>query len=120
MEFKRKKITFKNKPTVAYAVVGLDPTIFRGLKIIVIKDKRSRWYAYEATTQTTITPTSWEGGLSNATRAGIIQIVANKLRELPEENWEIIQKKIRYQLKGTANAQKLQNPRKENLCHEGL
>ncbi|MXV73439.1 hypothetical protein F4Z99_04070 [Candidatus Poribacteria bacterium] len=103
MEFKRKKITFKNKPTVAYAVVGLDPTVFRGLKIIVIKDKISGWYAYEATTQITVTPTSWNGGFSNATRAGIIQIVANKLRELPEESWEIIQKKIRYQLKGSPN-----------------
>ena len=97
---------FKFKPTTitingdeklkGYTVEGLDPSIFRGLKIILVKSWD--WEAYEATTALSIMPRSYPGGYSNKTRKGTLQIIANHLSSSPEAVWEVIQKRLNYDL----------------------
>ena len=97
LTFKRTTLTINGIETQAYTVEGLDNSIFRGLQVAVVKDG-DRWYAREATTGTSITPPSWAGGLSNKTRAGIIQIVSNMLQIFPQSGWEWIQEQLDYDL----------------------
>ena len=96
LKFKRTKITINGEATQAYIVEGLDKC-FRGLQVAVVKDG-DRWYAHEATTGTDLTPRSWAGGLSNKTRAGIIQIVAIHLKNAPMAMWNKAQEQINYDL----------------------
>ena len=73
LKFKRTTITINGDEELkGYSVEGLDTRIFRGLKVVLVKDWD--WKAYEATTGISITPPSWAGGLSNKTREGILQI----------------------------------------------
>lgn len=102
MEFKKGVATIEGKRTDGYHVIN-PGKVFRGLKVFVAKPvfpnrKINRWYAYEETTGTTLTPDSWQGGLSNHTRAGVMEIVAKKLSETSEFFWEIAQKRLDYQL----------------------
>jgi len=100
--FKRAKIIFQGKPTIVYNVKNLDST-FRGLKIILVK-KYGGWFAYEKTTQISLTPQSWEGGLSHKTRNGILQIVSLHLQNASESLWEAAQKELSYKLKSPEGA----------------
>lgn len=97
LKFKRTTITLKGVATKAYSVKGLDGNVFRGLRVAVVKNS-DRWYAYEATTGTPLTPPSWAGGLSNKTRAGIIQIVTIHLQNAPVAMWGSVQEKLNYAL----------------------
>ena len=84
--------------TKAYSVEGLDPNIFKGLQVALVNDN-GRWKAYEATTGLSITPRSWNGGMSNRTRVGILQIVSNFLPHIMTDvRWESLQKKLDYPL----------------------
>ena len=75
----------------------LDTRIFRGLKVVLVKDWG--WKAYEATTALSLMPRSWPGRYSNKTREGVLQIVANFLSNSPEAVWEVIQKRLDYDLR---------------------
>lgn len=102
-KFKQKKINFKGKLTVVYRVLNLDPNIFRGLKIIVVKSITPSgyfcgWNAYEETTQTDLTPNSWRPAHSNKTRAGIMSIIREKLENTSEAVWENAEKELGYKL----------------------
>ena len=102
-EFKRKKINFKGKPTIVYKVKNLDPDIFRGLRIIVVKRTSPSgyffgWNAYEETTQTDLTPDSWRPAHSNKTRAGIMSIIREKLQNTSEAVWKNAQNQLDYKL----------------------
>ena len=96
LKYKQTTITINGEATTAYSVEGLS-TCFRGLQIAVVKDG-DRWYAYEATTGMDLTPRSWAGGLSNKTRAGIIQIVAIHLQNTPMAMWKKAQAQVNYDL----------------------
>ena len=96
MKFKRTTLTINNKETQGYTVDGLDNSIFRGLRVVLVKNWG--WTAYEATTGLSITPNSWAGGLSNKTREGILQIVANFISNAPESGWAHIQEGLDYDL----------------------
>lgn len=80
-----------------YRVRGLDPKIFRGLRVVVAR-RNNGWFAYEASTGICITPPSWAGGLSNKTRAGILQILSYFLSGISESGWARLQEKLNYQL----------------------
>ena len=97
MKFKRTTITLDGKETQGYSVEGLDDSIFRGLRVVLVKGSQ-RWSAYEATTGHSITPPSWPGSYSNRTRAGILRIVSNYLSNIPESGWTRVQEKLDYQL----------------------
>ena len=97
MEFKKATIQINGKSVKGYRVINPDK-VFRGLKIFLKKDF-DRWYAYEATTGSPLTPSSWAGGYSNRTRAGVIQIIANKFANMSEYYWNYAQKKLNYTLK---------------------
>ena len=98
LKFKRTTITINGDEELkGYSVEGLDTRIFRGLKVVLVKDWD--WKAYEATTGISITPPSWAGGLSNKTREGILQILSNFLSNSPEAVWEVIQKRLDYDLR---------------------
>ena len=97
LTFKRTTLTLNGEATRGYRVEGLDTSIFRGLQVVVVKNA-DRWHAHEATTGKSLTPPSWAGGLSNKTRAGIIQIVSHQLRTSPESCWERIQAQLGYNL----------------------
>ena len=96
LKFKRTTLTINGEATTGYSVEGLS-TCFRGLQVAVVKDG-DRWYAHEATTGMDLTPRSWAGGLSNKTRAGIIQIVAIHLQNAPMEMWNRAQAQLDYSL----------------------
>ena len=96
LTFKRTTLTLNGEATTAYSVEGLDKC-FRGLQVAVVKNG-DRWYAYEATTGIDLTPRSWAGGLSNKTRAGIIQIVAIRLQNAPVVMWNRAQAQLDYNL----------------------
>ena len=85
-----------------YRVRGLDPKVFRGLRVVVAR-RSSGWFAYEASTGISLTPPSWAGGLSNKTRAGILQILAYCLPNIPESAWEQLQEKLNYKLQERHN-----------------
>lgn len=96
-KFKRTTITINGDEVLkGYRVEGLDNSIFRGLQVVLVKDWD--WIAYEATTALRLMPKSWEGGLSNKTREGALQIVANFLLNTHEAVWEIIQDRLDYDL----------------------
>ena len=97
MKFKKATITIRGKRVKGYRVIN-PGKVFRGLKIFVKRDFNS-WYAYEATTGSPLTPSSWAGGYSNHTRAGVIQIIANKFANMSEYYWNCAQKKLNYTLK---------------------
>ncbi len=97
LAFKRTTLTINGIETKAYKVEGLDNSIFRGLQVAVLKDG-DRWHAHEATTGADLTPRSWAGGLSNKTRAGIIQIVAIRLKDTPVAMWDQVQAQLDYHL----------------------
>ena len=97
LKFKRTTITINDDEILkGYSVEGLDTQIFRGLKIILVKDWD--WTAYEATTARPLMPRSYPDSYSNKTRIGVLQIVANYLSNSPEAVWEIIQKRLDYDL----------------------
>lgn len=96
LTFKRTTLTINGEATTGYSVEGLSKC-FRGLQVAVVKDG-DRWYAHEATTGISLTPSSWAGGLSNKTRAGIIQIVAIHLRNAPLAMWKQAQAQLDYDL----------------------
>ena len=96
LRFKRTTIKVDNKETKGYAVEDLDTHIFRGLKVVLVKGWG--WKAYEATTALSLMPRSWPGCYSNKTREGVLQIVANFLSNSPEAVWEVIQKRLDYDL----------------------
>ena len=96
LKFKRTTLTINGEATKGYSVEGLS-TRFRGLQVAVVKDG-DRWYAHEATTGMDLTPRSWAGGLSNKTRAGIIQIVAIHLQNAPVAMWKKAQEQLDYDL----------------------
>ena len=81
-----------------YRVIGLDPCIFRGLRVVVVRCTfgRSAWYAYEATTGRSIMPRSWAGSYSNTTREGLVQILSNHLRNAPQALWDAVQADVDY------------------------
>ena len=54
LKFKRTTLTINNKETKGYEVTGLDNSIFRGLRVALVKNWG--WTAYEATTGLSITP----------------------------------------------------------------
>ena len=97
LTFMRTTITINGEEIKGYKVEGLDNTVFRGLQVVVVKNS-DRWHAREATTGKSLTPSSWAGGLSNKTRAGIIQIVSNMLQIFPQSGWEWIQEQLDYDL----------------------
>ena len=97
LKFKRGEIRINGVATQGYRVEGLDNSIFRGLQVAVVK-YGERWHAYEATTGGSITPSSWSGGLSNKTRAGVIQIVSHYLSNAPQTMWDRVQAEIDYDL----------------------
>ena len=94
--FRKTVITIEGKATQGYAVEGLDPQIYRGLQVVLVKDWG--WSAYEATTGLSMMPGSWAGGFSNKTRQGALQILANRLSDLPQETWDHVQKGLDYEL----------------------
>ena len=96
LRFKRTTITINGEENRGYSVEGLDTRIFRGLQVILVKGWG--WKAYEATTGISITPSSWAGSYSNKTREGILQILSNFLSNSPEAVWEVIQKRLDYDL----------------------
>ena len=96
LKFKRTTLTINGEATKGYSVDGLSKC-FRGLQVAVVKDG-DRWHAHEATTGMDLTPRSWAGGLSNKTRAGIIQIVAIHLQNAPIAMWETAQAQLDYNL----------------------
>ena len=96
LTFKRTTLTINGDATQAYIVEGLDKC-FRGLQVAVVKDG-DRWHAHEATIGADLTPRSWAGGLSNKTRAGIIQIVAIRLKDAPVAMWDQVQAQLNYNL----------------------
>ena len=98
LRFKRTTITINgDEELTGYTVEGLDNSIFRGLKVVLVKDWD--WKAYEATTALSLMPRSWPGCYSNKTREGVLQIVANFLSNSPEAVWEVIQKRLDYDLR---------------------
>ena len=96
LKFKRTTITINGEETRGYTVKGLDKR-FRGLQVAVVNNS-GRWHAYEATTGLSITPSSWNGGLSNKTREGILQIVSHFLSNAPESGWTRMQDQLDYDL----------------------
>ena len=109
LTFKRTTLTINGEATTGYSVEGLDKC-FRGLQVAVVKDG-NRWHAHEATIGADLTPRNWAGGLSNKTRAGIIQIVAIHLSNVPQSMWDSVQEQLDYDLEkvasGTTNATEL-------------
>ncbi|RKU10823.1 hypothetical protein C6503_19245 [Candidatus Poribacteria bacterium] len=99
MKFKRTTITLNDKETQGYSVEGLDNSVFRGLRVVLVKEGQ-RWSAYEATTGHSITPSSWPGSYSNKTREGILRIVSKHLSNIPESGWTRVQEQLDYQLRG--------------------
>ena len=97
LTFKRTTLTINGEETKGYKVEGLDNSIFRGLQVAVVKNG-DRWHAHEATIGADLTPPSWAGGLSNKTRAGIIQIVAIRLKDAPVAMWDQVQAQLDYDL----------------------
>ena len=98
LKFKRTTIKVKGVETRGYAVKGLDNSIFRGLRVAVVKNG-SGWLVHEATTGIGLTPPSWAGGYSNKTREGVLQIVANMFQNVfPESGWEWLREEIDYDL----------------------
>ena len=95
--FKQPPITINGAKTKGYSVEGLNPNVFRGLQVTVVKDS-NRWTAHETTTGLSITPPSWAGGYSNKTRNGILQIVSNFLSDFPKSGWTRIQERLDYTL----------------------
>ena len=77
-------------------MTGLDPQIYRGLRVVLVK--HLGWSAYEATTGLSMMPGSWAGGFSNKTRQGALQIVANFLSTAPQSGWQAIQERLDYEL----------------------
>lgn len=96
MKFKRSSITINKKSVNGYNVINPGRN-FRGLKVFLV-NTLGYWYAYEKTTGRPLTPASHAGGLSNKTRAGIMQILDIFLKQLPEVRWESIQNNICYPL----------------------
>ena len=96
LNFKRTTLTIDGAAVKGYSVDGLDPRVYRGLQVVLVK--RHGWAAYEATTGLSMMPTSWVGGFSNQTRQGALQILANRLLDLPQETWDHVQKGLDYDL----------------------
>ena len=97
MKFKKSSIIINKDSVNGYNVINPGPN-FRGLKVFLINSE-GHWFAYEKTTGSPLTPGSYAGGLSNRTRAGVMQIVDIFLEQLPEVRWESIEKKLPYPLK---------------------
>ena len=87
-----------NAPDIknGYLVEGMG-TVARGLKIVVVKDNSS-WTCYEQSTGMRLSPSSWNGGLSNKTRAGALQILAEHLRNSTDEMWTHAAELVNYPL----------------------
>ena len=97
LKYHRTAITINGVEFKGYTVDGLDPSIFRGLQVTVIK-AGIVWGAYETTTSLSLTPPSWSGSLNNKTREGILQIVSDMLSNAPSGTWDAIQSKVGYDL----------------------
>ena len=96
LNFKRTTITIDGAAVKGYAVDGLDPRVYRGLQVVLVK-KRG-WSAYEATTGLSMMPSSWVGGFSNQTRQGALQILTHFLSTAPQSGWQAIQECLDYDL----------------------
>ena len=96
LNFKRTTITIDGAEVKGYAVDGLDPRVYRGIQIALVK-KRG-WSAYEATTGLKMMPSSWVGGFSNQTRQGALQILTHFLSTAPQSGWQAIQECLDYDL----------------------
>ena len=94
--FRKTTITIKGKETQGYTVEGLDPQIYRGLQVVLVK--RHGWSAYEATTGRSMMPSSWSGSFSNKTRQGALQILTHFLSTAPQSGWQAIQECLDYEL----------------------
>lgn len=98
MKFKRTTLQIAGETRTGYRVHGLDPRIFRGLRVVLVK--KHGWTAYEASTGRSITPGSWAGGQSNKTRMGVLQIVSHFLSNRTETGWAHIERQLDYHLVG--------------------
>ena len=62
--FRKTIISIDGAAVKGYTVDGLDPRVYRGLRVVLVK--RRGWSAYEATTGLSMMPSSWVGGFSNS------------------------------------------------------
>ena len=96
LNFKRTTISIEGKKVKGYTVGGLDPRVYRGLQVVLVKHRG--WSAYEATTGLSMMPSSWVGGFSNQTRQGALQILTRFLSTAPQSGWQAIQECLDYDL----------------------
>ena len=96
LNFKRTTLTIDGAAVKGYAVDGLDPRVYRGLRVVLVKDRG--WSAYEATTGLSMMPSSWSGSYSNMTRKGALQILTHFLSTAPQSGWQAIQERLDYEL----------------------
>ena len=96
LDFKRTTITIDGAKVKGYTVDGLDPQIYRGLRVVLVKHRG--WSAHEATTGLSMMPSSWVGGFSNQTRQGALQILTHFLSTAPQSGWQAIQERLDYEL----------------------
>ena len=94
--FRKTTVSINGADVKGYAVDGLDPRVYRGLRVVLVK--RHGWSAYEATTGLSMMPSSWAGGFSNQTRQGALQILTHFLSTAPQSGWQAIQERLDYEL----------------------
>ena len=94
--FRKTTVSINGSEVKGYAVDGLDPRVYRGLRVVLVK--RHGWSAYEATTGLKMMPSSWVGGFSNQTRQGALQILTHFLSTAPQSGWQAIQERLDYEL----------------------
>lgn len=82
---------------IAYRVHGLDPKIFKGLKLEVVM-VNGCWSFNEETTGNPIMPASWSGGWTNKNRAGAIALLGDYLSRLSPKAWSVVQSMLDYPL----------------------
>ena len=97
MRFEKTQLSIAGETVNAYKVLDVGNGVFRGLQVAVVKYGNG-WSAYEVSTGLSITPKSWDGGYSNKTREGIMQIVSNHFASLPQLMWDRIAERLDYDL----------------------